>query len=302
MRRVALGVFAAVVFSCLASAQERGEIFGGYSYLNAEYQSGYASSSPRQSANGWAVAPAFDISSWFAVEGDFAGYYKNGVPFFIGYPNADFHNYSFTGGPRFNYRTPRYTAFVHALVGGDDLYGSISGLGSVSETSVAFQTGGGVEWRLGRTSHWAVRGSGDYVLTRHNIAKAFGFSAPTLNQNNFRASVGMVFLFGRAEWSRPQEHTAGAGYQQCAGTSEAAVLGIVGCDSSGGYKVASVRPGSPASLCGLRPGDIVTSIDGRAVSSSRDIENAVALNTSGTIKVGYMIQGSFLTEREVKVH
>jgi S1-C subfamily serine protease len=52
----------------------------------------------------------------------------------------------------------------------------------------------------------------------------------------------------------------------------------------------------------LRPGDIVTSIDGRAVSSSRDIENAVALNTSGTVKVGYMIQGSFLTEREVKVH
>jgi hypothetical protein len=97
--RIALCVFAIVVFSCLVSAQDapRGEIFGGYSYLNVDYQSGVASSSPvpRQSANAWEVSPAFDVNRWLAIEGDFAGYYKNNVPFFVGFPNADFHDYSF---------------------------------------------------------------------------------------------------------------------------------------------------------------------------------------------------------------
>ena len=302
MRRIAWCVFATVIFCSLALAQDapRGEIFGGYSYLNVDYQGGYSGSVPRQSANGWEVAPAFDISSWFAVEGDVAGYYKNNVPFFIGYPNADFHDYSFTAGPRFNYRAPRYTAFVHALVGGDVLHGSISGLGSASQNSIAFATGGGIEWRLGRASHWAVRGSGDYVLTRHNIAKALGFPVPTTSQNNFRASVGIVFLFGSAEWSSPRGQGGSVNHQECANTSEAPLLGIVGCDTSGGFKVASVHPGSPASACGLKPGDVVTSIDGRAVYSSHEIETAIGANASGNIRVGYMIQGNFLTERTVK--
>jgi hypothetical protein len=121
VHRIALCVFATVVFSCLASAQDtpRGEIFGGYSYLNVDYQSGVPSSSPipRQSANGWEVSPAFGVNRWLAIEGDFAGYYKNNVPFFVGFPNADFHDYSFTAGPRFNYRAGTATAFVHALIG-----------------------------------------------------------------------------------------------------------------------------------------------------------------------------------------
>jgi hypothetical protein len=106
----------------LALAQDapRGEIFGGYSYLNVDYQSGVASSSPipRQSANGWEVSPSFNVNHWFAVEGDVAGYYKNNVPTFFG--NADLHDYSFTAGPRFNYRAGSSNAFVHALVGGDN--------------------------------------------------------------------------------------------------------------------------------------------------------------------------------------
>jgi S1-C subfamily serine protease len=138
-------------------------------------------------------------------------------------------------------------------------------------------------------------------LTRHNIAHAFGFSTPDLTQNNFRASVGVVYLFGRVQESSPQAQRGSTGNQQCAGSSEAALLGVVGCDTSGGFKVASVKAGSPAALCGLRPGDIVMSIDGRAIHSSHDIETAIAANTSGTIKVGYMIQGNDLTERDTKV-
>jgi hypothetical protein len=37
------------------------------------------------------------------------------------------------------------------------------------------------------------------------------------------------------------------------------------------------------------------------VRSSNEIETAIAANTSGTVKVGYMIQANFLVEHEAKV-
>jgi len=37
------------------------------------------------------------------------------------------------------------------------------------------------------------------------------------------------------------------------------------------------------------------------VRDAREIEAAIAANASGTIKVSYMLKGSWLTEREVKV-
>jgi hypothetical protein len=310
--RISFSFVATLMLCGLVLAQDapRGEIFGGYSYLNVDYQSGVASSSPipRQSANGWEISPSFNVNHWFAVEGDVAGYYKNNVPLIFLLPNADLHDYSFTAGPRFNYRAGSTNAFVHALVGGDNLHGSISGVGSASQDSITFAIGGGVVWRFRPESHWAVRGSGDYVLTRHNIANALGFSTPALTQNNFRASVGIVYVFGRvvqessprAERS-PRADKRNINTPPCAGSSEAALLGIIGCDSGNGVTVKSVQSGSPAATAGIQAGDVITSIDGRAVRSAHDIEIAIGASTSGTVRLGYMIQGNFLTERAVKV-
>jgi S1-C subfamily serine protease len=89
--------------------------------------------------------------------------------------------------------------------------------------------------------------------------------------------------------------------ESCAGSSEAALLGVVGCGSDNGLRVTSVQSGSPAAQAGIVPGDIITSIDGRPVHSSHEIETAIAANTSGTIKIAYMIKGNWLTEHEVKV-
>ena len=301
MYRVTLSFFAALILCSFVRAQDvpRGEIFGGYSYLNVDYQSGVASSSPipRQSANGWDVSPSFNINRWFAVEGDVAGHYKN--PQILGV-TVNFHDYSFTGGPRFNYRGRSTTGFFHTLVGGDNLHGSISGFGSASQNSIAFIVGGGVVQQFRPSSHWAVRGSGDYVLTRHNIANALGNSTPSLTQNNFRASVGIVYVFGLLQELGPRV-VKNKNTQPCAAGNEAALLGIIGCDSSGGVMVKSVQDGSLASAAGIRAGDIIVSVDGRAIHSAHDIEIAVAANNSGVVKIGYMIQGNFLTEREVRV-
>ena len=75
----------------------------------------------------------------------------------------------------------------------------------------------------------------------------------------------------------------------------------MGCGDGTGVKVTSVLPGCPASQAGITPGDTITDIDSRPVHSNRDIEAAIAANTTGTVKIKYMIRGSWLTEREVKI-
>ena len=73
------------------------------------------------------------------------------------------------------------------------------------------------------------------------------------------------------------------------------------CSAGGGLKVTSVRSGSPAARAAIFSGDIITTIDSRALHSSDDIETAIAANTSGSVKVGYLIQGNFLVEHEAKM-
>src|SRR5713226_580496 len=164
------------------------EIFGGYSYLNADTNN--LASPSRQSANGWEASVSGNFNRWFAVEGSVAGYYKTYnvnldlISPGLGSFDVDVHDYSYLAGPRVNFKP----IFVHALIGGDHLSGSALGF-SASQDGFAAAFGGGVEWKV--APQWAIRGSGDYVLTRHNI-----FGPQSFTQNNFRASVGIVYLFG----------------------------------------------------------------------------------------------------------
>lgn len=49
-----------------------------------------------------------------------------------------------------------------------------------------------------------------------------------------------------------------------------------------GAVIANVEPGSPAERAGLRVGDVVTAIDGRAVLGSADLRNRIGLTPAGT--------------------
>ena len=296
----------ALILGCLCSpsfAQNApsGEVFGGYSYVNVDVQSGVPSSNPipRQSANGWEAAASFNVNRWLAGEGDFGGFYKN-VSLGTGSPDLKIHDYSFAGGPRASYRQGPTTAFVHVLFGGDSLAGSIAGTGSLSQTSFATFVGGGVEWRVRRRSRWAIRGSGDYVLSHHNITQFFGGPTSNLTQNNFRASIGVVYRFGgvRERSPRPEAPATPQESSRCRESSESTLLGLAGCATPDGFLVTSVHPG-PGASAGIKPGDFVTAIGDREVHSSSEIDTAIGDKI--TVKVSHMIQGAWLTEHQVKI-
>ena len=278
------------------------EIFGGYSYLNADTNN--LASPSRQSANGWEASVSGNFNKWFAVEGDVSGYYKTysvntavvppNEPLGVGIATLSISDYGFSGGPRLNFRP----VFFHALVGGDHLIANvnvplIAFSGSASQNSFAAAFGGGVEWKV--APHWAVRGSADYVLTRHNLLNLIpGVSGPDKTQNNIRASVGIVFPLGRIGESSPRESSQRApsrkpnASEPCEAVSEAPILGVSGCATADGLKITLVQPGSPGVNAGINPGDIVVKIDGRPVQSGRDIELAIAASQTGTITVGYL--------------
>jgi hypothetical protein len=301
----------------------RVEFFSGYSYLNADTNG--LVPAPRQSGSGWEASVTGNFNRWFGLEADFSGYYKLTIYPGFYHPNCygsssleaeesclntvntvdvRVADYAFVGGPRFNFGP----VFAHALVGGDRLVGYMPEEGSLNASlgvsaspgSLAGVVGGGVEWP--RSGRWAVRVSGDYVFTRYDLLVA----DTNVTQSNFRASAGIVFRFGSVQ-GRSVSGRAGRTQPsaQPEATGEAALLGVTGYTTEAGFKITSVRGGSPAAQIALTPGDIVTHIDGREVHSNRDIEAAIATSTSGTIKVSALTQttavGMVNTEREVKV-
>lgn len=169
----------------------RTDVFVGFSYLNVDTNNLTAT---RQSANGWEAAAAFSPNNGrFSIEGDFAGYYKNynlNVPGLAA--NLSGHDYSFLGGPRASFGF----GFVHALFGVDELTGAAVATyfgtpysASASQSGFAMAFGGGFQSKP-FMEHLAIRTSADYVISRHNLVGATG----TFTQNNFRVSVGMVFV------------------------------------------------------------------------------------------------------------
>ena len=59
-----------------------------------------------------------------------------------------------------------------------------------------------------------------------------------------------------------------------------------------GVLVQQVQPGGPADKAGLKPGDIITSIDGRAIKDGNDLVNEIASRRPGsTVRLGYMRDG-----------
>lgn len=152
-----------------ATPRSSADIFGGYSYLNADFGLGV-----RQSFNGWEASTSFTgPNPHFAAEFDVSGYYASGI-FGSGLNLGD---YGLLAGPRVNFGP----AFVHGLFGANFL-----GAGAaVSNAQVSFATviGGGVQTKA--HNHLGVRVSVDYVMTRY-----FGAT-----QNSVRITPGIVYTF-----------------------------------------------------------------------------------------------------------
>ena len=82
------------------------------------------------------------------------------------------------------------------------------------------------------------------------------------------------------------------------GNAKGEWFGISGNTSEQGFKVSSVRVGSPAAELGLQAGDVLVRVDCRPVHNLQDLESAFGGSTS-TLWVSYLIQGSWLTDKKV---
>jgi hypothetical protein len=253
------------------------EVYGGYSYLNVDTNGLTA----RQSMNGWETGIAGNFNRWFAAEAEFAGYYKT----LYGGSASD---YSYLAGPRFNFRP----VFLRVLIGGDHLGGSVAGI-SGSQDGLAAAAGGGVQWRF--ASRFSLRTSVDYVLSRHNI-----LGGSSVTQNNVRASVGIVFHFGRSAATAPHFQSSSSSRESRVSIGIPA-LGIrAGLSEAGGAEIVEIVQGGVAELSGLRVGDVINAIDGKAVNTPMELTAALSDRQPGTkVSVGFLVRGHWQSESVV---
>jgi hypothetical protein len=130
-----------------AEAQDKVEVFGGYSFDRAPV-AGEGPLTPcvmgvcppevvfsARSANGWEITGTYNANKWLGVSADFGGFY---TPTFFG----NFHLQTYLFGPQV--RLPgRFSPFAHALVGVASQAG-----GATSATTFSSAIGGGVDLRL----------------------------------------------------------------------------------------------------------------------------------------------------------
>jgi predicted metalloprotease with PDZ domain len=183
--------------------------------------------------------------------------------------------------------------FIHALIGGDHLTGSALGF-SKSQDGLVGAFGGGVEWSV--SNHLAVRSSVDYVFTRHNI---FGSSSYT--QNNVRAGAGLVYTFGGrgqvAEKSPRSETGRDASRASRSGLSVPALGLVARARNAEGAEISEVASGSIAEQSGLRVGDVINAIDGKAVRTPMELQVELSNRAPGAkIRLGVLVRGYYQSE------
>ncbi|MBZ5502132.1 MAG: hypothetical protein LAN59_07790 [Acidobacteriia bacterium] len=153
-----------LLVSLSARAQDKLEMFGGYSYQRVD-------NSPSFNLNGWEFSGQYKWTSWLGGVADFDGHYGSPSGF-----STSTHNYLF--GPQVSWPA-RVSPFAHVLIGAAHV-----NVGGGSDTSFSTAIGGGIDARLVPGIYWRVI-QGDYIYTHY-----FGST-----QNNARLSTGIVFRF-----------------------------------------------------------------------------------------------------------
>jgi membrane-associated protease RseP (regulator of RpoE activity) len=240
---------------------------------------------------GWDASVNIPVNDWFGVVGDFGAARKSAF-------GARATLLTFGGGPQLTLRTHNVEPYIRLVVGGAHVGASAYGF-SAGATALFIAPGGGADFRL--SDHIRLRLGANYP-----VARKYGVTA-----DGIQIVLGVTYKFGGRNkiTSHVRQASSKVGNQttsvpvQATPTSEAALLGVSGYATDAGFKITSVRAGSPAAQNYLNPGDTIFKIDGRDVQSSHDIEAAIAASTSGTVKVTFHNQTAFgaRSEREVRV-
>jgi len=333
MEKIVRFALAALFLLGIASAQNipAVDIFGGYSYLNFDVPSSGETTSQRLKLNGWDFSASVSLFHHFGAEADISGHQLSDCG---GVSGLKCDNFSYMLGPRFTLgdRSNKLTGFVHGLVGRDraDIL-AISGT-TVSDTSVALAAGGGVDYWFFR--HVGVQfGPVDYIYARHlnsfsasnqsnfrvsgGIALRFGGDFPPREPKPAKEpkEKSESHRFWRRPWhkskpappeSRPSESHPSTPVTSAPQPAQPVTpvpsrgmpihpLGIVAAPQGfDGARILSIEPGSVAEMASLRAGDLIKSVDGKAVRTPMELAAELSDKT-GKVRIG-ILRGSFATE------
>jgi serine protease Do len=113
------------------------------------------------------------------------------------------------------------------------------------------------------------------IFTQSGGNEGIGFAAPS---NIVRNIVGQITRFGRVRRGEIGVH---------AQTITPVLAEALGLTVDEGVILADVAPGSPASKAGLRPGDIVTTLDGKRMENGRQLRiNVYARGAGEAVTLG----------------
>jgi len=311
MKKLVRFALAALFLLGIASAQNipAMDVFGGYSYLSFHMPANSVttfSSAQTLNLNGWEFSVSGSLFHHLAVEGDFSGHTLSDC----GGTILNCSNFSYMGGARYNIgnRSRKLTGFAHGLIGQDRMdLPEISSGTSVSDTSVAFAAGGGIDyWVLRRVG---IRlGPADYIYTRH-----LNNTGIVPSQYAFRVGGGVVFRFGRGAYGEPSPKSTrapSASQPSTVAVRQPAAVSVPGRGMSipalgilvapqefDGAKVVEVVPGGVAEMASMKPGDLIRSVDGKAVRTPMELAAELS-DKSGKVRVGFQ-RGDFATETVV---
>jgi PDZ domain-containing protein len=296
------------------------DVFGGYSYLSFNMPASADTISQQLGMQGWQVSASVAVFRHIAVEANFSDHKLSDCG---GTTGLNCSSFAYLFGPRYNLgdRNKKLNGYLHALIGEDNATLPLSAI-ATSDTSTAFAGGGGVQYWVSRRI--GVQGGGDYFYTHHlNVDGVTG-------QSNFMASAGVVFRFGQLppppppaqpspENPKPAKqhrsilhplHKAPASTTPSAQPTTIAGAGVVNVPGKGiritalgaifapeefdGAKVVEVSPGGVAEMASLKPGDLIKSVDGKAVRTPMELAAELSDKT-GKVRIG-MQRGDFATE------
>jgi hypothetical protein len=320
MEKIVRFAFAVLLLLGIASAQNIPaiDVFGGFSYLNFNVPSSNFTTAQNLNMLGWDAAVSVAVLHHLAVEADFAGHTVSDCG---GTTDLNCDDFSYMFGPRYNFgdRTRKITAFVHGLVGEDRAtLGNSSGTAtsSTTDSSVALAGGGGVDYWVGR--RFGVQlGPADIFYTHHLNAEGVN------GQDSYRVAAGIVFRFGgelpepapkgaplpppsvptqprsrhgRAESEPTPVAGAPAGVVNVPGKgmSIIALGAVVAPQEFDGARIVDVAPGGVADMSSLKPGDLIKSVDGKAVRTPMELAAELS-DKSGKVHLGIQ-RGDFATE------
>lgn len=161
LRRMLL-VFGLSIFASFSvQAQDKAEVFGGFSYLRFH----------SSNLNGWETSGQYKFTDWLGGVADVDGHYGS-------ISGIGTSTYTYLFGPQVSLPSS-VSPFGHILLGG--AHNSTGGIGT---SSFAMALGAGIDAELVHGIRWRLI-QADYLMTQF----------ASRSQNNFRFSTGIVLRF-----------------------------------------------------------------------------------------------------------